>query len=284
MKIIKSIRQMGTWTEGQRRRRATIGFVPTMGALHEGHRSLMREARKRSDAVVVSIFVNPTQFGPNEDFTQYPRDAKGDTALCRRENVDALFMPTADAIYPEGHDTKILVGRISEVLEGAFRPGHFSGVATVVAKLFQMIRPDIAFFGQKDYQQTVVIRQLVRDLDFPVKIVVCPTVREYDGLAMSSRNRYLSAEEQKASRVLFKALQKGREQIQRGERDAAAVRDAMARLIQEQPLARIEYVAIVHPDTLKEVVQIEGQVVLLLGVWIGKTRLIDNLWAKPNSR
>jgi len=284
MKIVKSIRQMRMWTEGQRRRRATIGFVPTMGALHEGHRSLMREARKRSDAVVVSIFVNPTQFGPNEDFTRYPRDAKGDASLCRRENVAALFMPTADAIYPEGHDTKILVGRIGEVLEGAFRPGHFSGVATVVAKLFQMIRPDIAFFGHKDYQQTVVIKQLVRDLDFPVKIVVCPTVRENDGLAMSSRNRYLSAEERKASRVLFKALQKGRERIRQDEREAAAVRDAMALSIQKQPLARIEYAAIVDPDTLKEVVMIEGPVVLLLAVWIGKTRLIDNLWVKPDSR
>jgi len=282
MKIIKNIRQMQTWTEGQRRRGAAIGFVPTMGALHEGHCSLMREARKRSDAVVVSIFVNPTQFGPNEDFAQYPRDAKGDAALCRRENVDALFMPTADAIYPKGHDTKILVGRIGEVLEGAFRPGHFSGVATVVAKLFQMVRPDIALFGQKDYQQTIVIKQLVRDLNFPVRIVACPTVRENEGLAMSSRNRYLSVEERNASRVLFKALQKGRERIQRGERDAAAVRDAMALLIQEQPLARIEYVAIVHPDTLKEVVRIEGQVVLLLAVWIGQTRLIDNLWAKPD--
>ena len=284
MKIIKSIRQMWIWTDRQRRRGSTIGFVPTMGALHEGHRSLMRVGGKRSEAVVVSIFVNPTQFGPNEDFSRYPRDAKGDAALCRRENMDALFMPTADAIYPEGHDTQILVGRIGEVLEGAFRPGHFSGVATVVAKLFQMIRPDIAFFGQKDYQQTVVIKQLVRDLNFPVKIVTCPTVRENDGLAMSSRNRYLSPEERKASRVLFESLQKGRERIQKGEREAAAVRDGMALLIQEQPLARIEYVAIVHPDTLKEVVRIEGPVVLLLAVWIGKTRLIDNLWVRPDSR
>lgn len=284
MKIIISIRQMWAWTEGQRRRGAKIGFVPTMGALHEGHRSLMRKARKRSDAVVVSIFVNPTQFGPNEDFARYPRDAEGDAALCRRENVDVLFMPMDDVIYPEGHDTKILVGRVGEVLEGAFRPGHFSGVATVVAKLFQMIRPDIAFFGQKDYQQTVVIKQLVRDLNFPVRIVVCPTVREKGGLAMSSRNRYLSAEEREASRVLFNALQKGRERILRGKRDAAAVRDEMALFIQEQPLARIDYVAIVHPDTLNEGVQIQGPVVLLLAVWIGKTRLIDNLWVKPDSR
>ncbi|MBI3609486.1 MAG: pantoate--beta-alanine ligase [Nitrospirae bacterium] len=280
MRLIKTIKQMRQWAE-RRRRGKTIGFVPTMGALHEGHRSLMRAARRRCDAVVVSIFVNPAQFGPNEDYARYPRDLKGDAALCRREKVDVLFMPTAETVYPEGHDTKILVGRIGEVLEGAVRPGHFSGVATVVAKLFQIVRPQIAFFGQKDYQQTVVIKRLVRDLNFPVKIVVCPTVREKDGLAMSSRNRYLSSEERNASRVLFKALQKGRERIQEGERDSAAVRDAMTLLIQEQPPARIEYAAIVHPDTLMEVTQIEGPVVLLLAVWIGKTRLIDNLLVKP---
>lgn len=281
MKIIKTIRKMQQWAEGQRRRGKTIGFVPTMGALHDGHRSLMRAARKRSDAVVVSIFVNPTQFGPNEDYARYPRDAKGDAALCRAEKVDILFMPTAGAVYPEGHDTKIVVGRIGEVLEGAFRPGHFSGVATIVAKLFQIVKPDSAFFGQKDYQQTVVIKQLVRDLNFLIKTVVCPTLREPDGLAMSSRNRYLSDGERKVSRVLFKALQKGRERIGQGERDSAAVRDAMALLIQEQPPARIEYAVVAHPETLQEPPRIEGPVVLLLAVRIGRTRLIDNLLVKP---
>ena len=280
MKIIKSIRQMQSWAGQQRRRGKRIGFVPTMGALHEGHRSLMRAARRRCDAVVVSIFVNPTQFGPNEDYARYPRDAKGDAALCRLEKVDILFMPTAGAVYPKSHDTKILVGRIGEVLEGAVRPGHFSGVATVVAKLFQIVKPDIAFFGQKDYQQTVVIKRMTRDLNFPVKIIVCPTIREKDGLAMSSRNRYLSAGEREASRVLFRALQKGRERVGQGECDSAAVRDAMTLFIQEQPPARIEYAAIVHPDTLQEVAQIEGPVVLLLAVRIGKTRLIDNLLVK----
>jgi len=277
MKMVKSIRQMRKWAEGQRRRGATIGFVPTMGALHEGHLSLMRTARKRCDAVLVSIFVNPAQFGPNEDYTRYPRDPRGDSALCRSEKVDVLFMPTAGAIYPEGHKTQILVGRIGEVLEGTFRPGHFSGVATVVDKLFQIVHPDVAFFGQKDYQQTVVIKQMARDLNLPVKIVVCPTVREPDGLAMSSRNRYLSAVERNASRALFKALKKGRERIQQGEREAAAVRDAMVASIQEQPLARIDYAAIADPVTLREVARIEGPVVLLLAVWIGGTRLIDNL-------
>jgi pantoate--beta-alanine ligase len=281
MKIIQGIPQLSKWAEEQRRRGATIGFVPTMGALHEGHLSLMRAARRRCDAVVVSIFVNPAQFGPNEDYARYPRDPKGDAGLCRREKVDLLFTPEAKTVYPKGHDTQIRVGRIGEVLEGAFRPGHFSGVAAVVAKLFQIVRPDVAFFGQKDYQQTVVIKQLVRDLNFPVRIVVSPTVRENDGLAMSSRNRYLSPDERKASKVLFKALQKGKERIQQGECEAAAVRDAMALLIQEQPLARIEYVAIVQPDTLKEVVQIEEPVVLLLAAWIGKTRLIDNALVKP---
>ena len=280
MKIIRSLRQMQQWADGQRRRGRTIGFVPTMGALHEGHASLMRSARRRCDAVVVSLFVNPAQFGPNEDYARYPRDPKGDSALCRREKVDILFMPTAGAVYPEGHDTKILVGRIGDVLEGAVRPGHFSGVATVVAKLFQIVKPDLAFFGQKDYQQTVVIKRLVRDLNFPVKIIVSPTVREKDGLAMSSRNRYLSDGERGAARFLFKALQKGRERIGQGERDAAAVRDAMALLIQEQPQAQIDYATVVHPETLQEVSKIEGPVVLLLAVRIGKTRLIDNLLVK----
>jgi pantoate--beta-alanine ligase len=280
MKIIKTIRQMRQWADGQRRRGKTIGFVPTMGALHEGHGSLMRAARRRCDSVVVSLFVNPTQFGPNEDFNSYPRDPKGDAALCRREKVKILFMPAAEAVYPEGQDTKILAGRIGEVLEGAVRPGHFSGVATVVAKLFQIVQPDIAFFGQKDYQQTAVIKRMTRDLNFPVKIVVSPTVREKDGLAMSSRNRYLSVEERKASRVLFRALKKGRERIGGGERDPAAVRDAMAVLIQEEPRARIDYIAVAHPETLLEPERIAGPVVLLLAVRIGKTRLIDNLTIK----
>lgn len=281
MKIITSLRRMQQWTEEQRRRDKTIGFVPTMGALHEGHRSLMRAARNRSDAVVVSIFVNPTQFGPNEDFNRYPRDPKGDAALCRAEKADLLFMPTAEAIYPEGHDTKVLVGRIGKVLEGALRPGHFSGVATVVAKLFQIVRPDVAFFGQKDYQQTVVIKQMAHDLNFPVKIVVKPTVREKDGLAMSSRNRYLSSEERRSARVLFKALQLGRDQIRKGRRNAAAVRNEMTRRIRQEPLAKIDYVAINHPETLGEISRIGGPVVLLLAVRIGRTRLIDNLLVKP---
>lgn len=281
MKIIKSIRQMQAWADGQRRRGKTIGFVPTMGALHEGHRSLMRAARRQSDQVVVSIFVNPTQFGPNEDYARYPREPTADADLCRREKVDILFMPTAGVVYPEGHDTKIVVGRIGEVLEGAVRPGHFSGVATVVAKLFQIVKPEIAFFGQKDYQQTVVIRRLVRDLNFPVKIVACPTLREPDGLAMSSRNRYLSAEERRAALILFKALQRGKELVQQRERDATTVRDEMIRLMRQEPLAKIDYAAVVHPETLEEVIEIQRPVVLLLAVWIGKTRLIDNLLVKP---
>jgi pantoate--beta-alanine ligase len=272
---------MQKWAEGQRHRGKTIGFVPTMGALHEGHSSLMRAARSRCDAVVVSIFVNPTQFGPNEDYARYPRDAKGDTALCRDEKMDIIFMPTAGAVYPEGHDTKIVVGRIGEVLEGALRPGHFSGVAMVVAKLFQIVQPDVAFFGQKDYQQMVVIKQMARDLNFPVKIVVSPTVREKDGLAMSSRNRYLSSEERNASRVLFKALQLGKDQIRKGQRNAAAVRNEMTRRIRQEPLSKIDYVAINHPETLEEISRIGGPVVLLLAVRIGRTRLIDNLLVKP---
>ncbi|MBI3597674.1 MAG: pantoate--beta-alanine ligase [Nitrospirae bacterium] len=280
MRLIRTIKQMQDLTSKLHRQGRIIGFVPTMGALHEGHLSLMRAARKRCDAVVVSLFVNPTQFGPNEDYARYPRDARGDAVLCRREKVDLLFMPTAEAVYPEGHDTQIRVGRIGEVLEGALRPGHFSGVATVVAKLFQMIQPDVAFFGQKDYQQTVVIRQLVRDLNFPVKIVACPTVRENDGLAMSSRNRYLSMEERRAARILFKALQKGKALLQQGERDATTVQEEMTRLIRQEPMAKIDYVSVGHPETLEDVSRIEGPVILLLAVWIGKTRLIDNALVK----
>jgi pantoate--beta-alanine ligase len=229
----------------------------------------------------VSIFVNPAQFGPNEDYARYPRDPKGDAGLCRREKVDLLFTPEAKTVYPKGHDTQIRVGRIGEVLEGAFRPGHFSGVAAVVAKLFQIVRPDVAFFGQKDYQQTVVIKQLVRDLNFPVRIVVSPTVRENDGLAMSSRNRYLSMEERRAALILFKALQKGQALLRQGERNATMIQEEMTRLIRQEPMAKIDYVSVCHPDTLEEVSRIEGPMVLLLAVWIGKTRLIDNFVVKP---
>lgn len=271
---------MQKWAQERRARGASIGFVPTMGALHEGHLSLIRAARRRCDAVVVSIFVNPAQFGPDEDFRRYPRDVEGDAALCRREKVDLLFTPATETVYPKGHDTQIRVGRIGEVLEGAFRPGHFSGVATVVAKLFQIVRPDAAFFGQKDYQQTVVIKQLVRDLNFPVRTVVAPTVRENDGLAMSSRNRYLSMEERRAAPILFKALQKGKALLQQGERDATTIQEEITRGIRQEPMAKIDYVSVAHPDTLEEVSRIEGPIVLLLAVWIGKTRLIDNVMVK----
>jgi len=268
---------MRAWAEQQRRHGVISGLVPTMGALHEGHLSLMRTARRRCNVVAVSIFVNPTQFAPNEDFRRYPRNPAADTALCRREKIDVLFMPTVETVFSEGHDTRIGVGRLGRILEGASRPGHFSGVATVVAKLFQITRPDIAFFGHKDYQQTLVIEQLVRDLNFPVKIAVCPTVRERDGLAMSSRNRYLSIPERRAARVLFVALREGRERIRRGEKHPEAVRHAMAATIRREPLADIDYVAVVHPRTLDPVKRIQGPVALLLAVRIGKIRLIDNL-------
>jgi pantoate--beta-alanine ligase len=277
MKIIRGLLPMRAWAEKQRRRGRVSGLVPTMGALHEGHLSLMRKARHRCDVVAVSLFVNPTQFGPNEDFRRYPRNPAADSALCRREKMDVLFMPTVESVFPQGHDTRIGVGRIGLILEGASRPGHFSGVATVVAKLFQITRPDFAFFGRKDYQQTLVIEQLARDLNFPVKIAVCPTVRERDGLAMSSRNCYLSIRERRAARVLFLALQEGSERIRRGEKYAAAVRVAMTAMIRREPLADMEYAVVVHPRTLDPVKMIQGPVALLLAVRIGKTRLIDNL-------
>lgn len=280
MRIIKNIRPMRKWGEGHRHRGLEIGFVPTMGALHDGHLSLIRAARRRCDTVVVSIFVNPAQFGPNEDFKRYPRDAEGDAAICRAEKVDILFRPMVNAIYPEGHQTRIGIKPHDEILEGASRPGHFAGVATIVAKLFQIIQPQAAIFGQKDYQQTVVIKQLVRDLNFPVKIIVCPTVREDNGLAMSSRNRYLSMEERRAALILFRALQNGKELIRRGERDAATVRGSMIRMIRREKTTQIDYVVLAHPESLHSISRIEGPVVLLLAVWIGKTRLIDNLLVK----
>jgi len=236
-----------------------------------------RNAHHRCDAVAVSIFVNPTQFGPGEDFARYPRDPARDLALCRREKVDVLFKPTVRALYPEGYDTEIRVGRIERLLEGASRPGHFSGVATVVAKLLQIVRPDFVFLGQKDYQQTVVIDQIVRDLNFAPRIVVCPTIREPDGLAMSSRNRYLSPKERQTAGILIHALRAGRTRIRRGERNASVVQRAMAATIREEPMAIIDYIAVVHPQTLDPVRKIRGPVVLLLAVRIGRTRLIDNL-------
>jgi pantoate--beta-alanine ligase len=274
------MRVVHTIAEARTVRRAlpgTWGFVPTMGYLHEGHLSLVRRARAENDRVAVSIFVNPTQFGPHEDYARYPRDLERDLRLLEPLGVDLVFIPSVEEMYPPGFQTWVIVEEVSRPLEGASRPGHFRGVATVVAKLFNILQPDRAYFGQKDAQQTVVIRRMVQDLNIPVEIVICPTVREPDGLAMSSRNTYLNPEERRAATVLFRALQAAKARYEAGERDAERLREAMREVIRAEPLARIDYVSVAHPETLQELERVEGPALLSLAVYIGTTRLIDNL-------
>jgi len=274
------MRVVHTIAEARAVRRAlpgTWGFVPTMGYLHEGHLSLVRRARAENDRVAVSVFVNPTQFGPHEDYARYPRDLERDLRLLEPLGVDLVFVPSVEEMYPPGFQTWVIVEEVSRPLEGASRPGHFRGVATVVAKLFNILRPDRAYFGQKDAQQTVVIRRMVQDLNIPVEIMICPTVREPDGLAMSSRNTYLNPEERRAATVLFRALQAAKARYEAGERDAERLREAMREVIRAEPLARIDYVSVAHPETLQELERVEGPALLSLAVYIGTTRLIDNL-------
>jgi pantoate--beta-alanine ligase len=254
-----------------------LGFVPTMGYLHEGHLALVRQARAENSSVAVSIFVNPTQFGPQEDFEKYPRDPKRDLALLEKEGTDVVFMPSAGEIYPPQFNSWVEVGKIMERLEGVSRPGHFRGVATVVAKLFNIVRPDKAYFGQKDAQQLIVIRKMVADLDMDLEVIAVPTVREDDGLAMSSRNTYLNPEERKAAVVLYQALTLAQELFSGGERDAQAIRHQMTELIQKQPLAEIDYISIADAETLDELDEVKPPALVSLAVKIGKTRLIDNI-------
>jgi pantoate--beta-alanine ligase len=260
-----------------RRRGQTVGLVPTMGALHEGHASLIRAARAETDFVVVSIFVNPTQFGPNEDLARYPRPLEQDLELCGREGADLAFVPEVAAIYPPGFRTYVEVHGLQDVLEGASRPGHFRGVCTVVLKLIHIVRPDVAYFGQKDAQQARIIRQMVRDLDVPLRLRICPTVREADGLALSSRNRYLSPEERGRALALAQALFDARQRVERGERDAAAVQRAARQRIEAVPGVVVDYVAVVDADSFEPVERIRGNVLIAAAVRIGSTRLIDNV-------
>lgn len=262
----------------RREENRTIGFVPTMGALHEGHLSLVHEARAMCDVVVVSVFVNPTQFSPAEDFSAYPRDLTRDSALMAEYNVDYVFAPTVEEIYPPGFSTYVTVEGVSADLEGAARPGHFRGVSTVVAILLNTIKPDFVFFGQKDAQQALVIKQMVRDLNFPTEIVVLPIVREESGLAMSSRNNYLTSAERKAAAVLHQALSKARAAYNDGERSATRLIDLVRTTVESEPLARIDYVSANDPDTFKKLERIDDRPALIsLAVFIGKTRLIDNV-------
>jgi pantoate--beta-alanine ligase len=256
---------------------APVGFVPTMGFLHEGHLSLVRAARAECASVVVSIFVNPTQFGPNEDLSRYPRDLPRDLELLKHAKVDLIWMPTAEEMYPPGFQTWVTVDEITQPLEGSMRPGHFRGVATVVAKLFNAVQPDKAYFGQKDAQQAVVIRQMSRDLDYPLEIIVCPTVREPDGLAMSSRNIYLSPDERKSAVILSKALFQAKVAFEGGQHDADRLRQVVLDAIATEPAQKVQYVSCAHPVTLQELEGEVKQALLSLAVTIGKTHLIDNI-------
>jgi pantoate--beta-alanine ligase len=255
-----------------------IGFVPTMGYLHEGHLSLARAARAECASVVVSIFINPTQFGPSEDFSRYPRNLPRDLELLSVEKVDLVWTPTTEEMYPPGFQTWVTVEEITRPLEGSMRPGHFRGVTTVVTKLFHAVQPDKAYFGQKDAQQAAVIRRMARDLNFKLEVVVCPTWREADGLAMSSRNVYLNPNERQAATVLNKALTAAQAACKAGERKAENLRQIMTQTIQHEPLARLQYVSCAELDTMQEIQgAISGQALLSMAVFIGKTRLIDNL-------
>ncbi len=254
----------------------TVGFVPTMGYLHEGHLSLARRARQECQSVVASIFVNPTQFGPTEDLSKYPRDLKRDLTLLESAGVDLVWTPNDETMYPPGFSTWVEVEGLTKPLEGASRPGHFRGVTTVVTKLFNAVQPTRAYFGQKDAQQAAVIRKMTRDLNFPIEIVVCPTVREADGLAMSSRNSYLSPEERQAATILFRALTAARSAYERGERSADTLRRIMAETLATEPRAQMQYVSCADYDTLEELETVTGKSLLSMAVFLGKTRLIDN--------
>jgi pantoate--beta-alanine ligase len=254
-----------------------VGFVPTMGYLHEGHISLARRARQECSSVAASIFVNPTQFGPNEDLAKYPRDLEQDLRLLEEAEADLVWTPTAEIMYPPGYQTWVDVAEISLPLEGAQRPGHFRGVATVVTKLFNAVRPTKAYFGQKDAQQAAVIRRMTKDLNLPIEIVVCPIVREPDGLAMSSRNVYLSPEQRKAATVLYRSLEAARGLYGEGERGAEALRQRMLEVLGAEPLGQVQYVSCADYESLQELEQVTGKALLSLAVYFGKTRLIDNV-------
>jgi len=273
MKVVETIAELRRL---RRQIAEPVGFVPTMGYLHEGHLALVRQAREENPSVVVSIFVNPTQFGPREDFKHYPRDTRRDLSLLE-PMTDVVFMPPAEEIYPEKFDSWVDVGKITERLEGAARPGHFRGVTTVVAKLFNIVQPSRAYFGQKDAQQAAVIKKMTADLNMNLEIAILPTVREPDGLAMSSRNTYLNPEQRQAATVLYRALILAQELWSQGERNAGTIRHEMTELIQKEPLAKIDYISIADAETLEESHKIKPPVLVSMAVKFGKTRLIDNI-------
>jgi pantoate--beta-alanine ligase len=273
MRRVISLPELGS---ARRSLSGTVGLVPTMGYLHEGHLSLVRQAREECDHVAVSIFVNPTQFGPQEDLAKYPRDLERDMKLIE-PYTDLLWTPTPEIMYPEGYQTWVEVETMTRPLEGAMRPGHFRGVTTVVAKLFNGVQPGRAYFGQKDAQQVAVIRQMVRDLNFPIEVVVCPTVREPDGVAMSSRNVYLAPPQRQAATILSRSLRTAKQAYDSGERDAGRLRQIMKDILASEPLAEVQYVSCADYETLEELTEVKRKALLSMAVFFGKTRLIDNL-------
>jgi pantoate--beta-alanine ligase len=277
MKTAKTIADIRAWVKQAREEGKTVGFVPTMGALHIGHVSLIEAAGRSCDAVVVSIFVNPTQFGPGEDFERYPRPLEKDLELCEKHGVGAVFAPSVAEMYPRENLTWVDVEKLTESLCGRFRPGHFRGVATVCTKLFDIVGADKAFFGQKDAQQAAVIRRMVADLNLPLEIVVCPTVREPDGLAVSSRNQYLRPQERKDAAVLYRALQKGAELMRAGATDVAQIVGEMEGILRQVPALRVEYLCIVDAESLQGLRMAQGRVLAAVAAYLGTTRLIDNI-------
>jgi pantoate--beta-alanine ligase len=274
---ITTIPDLRSWTRTQRAQGRRIGLVPTMGYLHEGHLALIDEARRRADAVVLTIFVNPLQFGPKEDLARYPRDLPRDRALAAAHGVDALFVPSVEIMYPSGSEVRVVPGATAARWEGAARPGHFAGVLTVVAKLFHLVEPDLACFGRKDIQQLTLVRRMVRDLDWPIEIVAIPTVREADGLALSSRNAYLSAPDRDQAATLSRTLSAAHQAFCEGERHAAVLGQRMRQQLRSQPDIAVEYIAIVDPEMLEPVTMLDAHTVVAIAARVGRTRLIDNI-------
>lgn len=281
MKIIREPEEMQRHAEAWRKQGRRIALVPTMGYLHEGHATLMREGRKRAESLVVSVFVNPTQFGPQEDLRAYPRDFEGDCRRMEEEGVDVVFHPAEEGMYPEGHQTYVTVEEVTRNLCGLSRPTHFRGVATVVTKLFNIVKPHIALFGEKDFQQLVVIRRLVKDLSFDIEIVGCPIVREPDGLAMSSRNKYLNAEERREALAIKEALDRAQELYRKGETTAQALVEEASRILGTHPRIRTDYVSICDASTLRNVEKVYDHTIMAIAAFVGKTRLIDNCKFPP---
>ncbi|AMM41346.1 pantoate--beta-alanine ligase [Candidatus Desulfofervidus auxilii] len=276
MEMVKEIEKMAALSQKWHQAGKIIAFVPTMGYFHQGHLSLMGEGKKQGDVLVVSLFVNPIQFGPKEDLAAYPRNLQRDASLAEKEGTDVLFVPEEKEMYPEGYQTYVKVTQLTKYLCGVSRPGHFKGVTTVVAKLFNIIRPHIAIFGLKDYQQYIVIKRMVRDLNYPIKIIGCPIVRETDGLAMSSRNVYLTSEQRPSALSLYKSLNIAQEMVNKGERKAKNIIKAVSTFIQKHPYTKIDYVKLCHPETLEDLEEIKERALLALAVKVGKARLIDN--------